>query len=97
MSKPEVVLCRAVHTTVGTYRGSLKEIPVPDLGSAAIREVLKRSNPAPENAQALALASSALEIRSCMIDCAIAGIIKRGIVTRCIGGGQGIALAVEML
>jgi acetyl-CoA acetyltransferase len=37
MSKIEVVLCNPVRTAIGTYGGSLKDIPAPDLGAAAIR------------------------------------------------------------
>ena len=55
MSKPEVVLCNPVRTAIGTYGGSLKDIPAPDLGAAAIRETLKRSGLAPEKVQALVM------------------------------------------
>src|SRR5687768_15965424 len=43
MSSREVVLCHPVRTTIGTYGGSLKDMPASDLGAAAIRETLKRS------------------------------------------------------
>ncbi len=43
MSKIETVLCHPVRTAIGTYGGSLKEVPAPDLGAAVIRETLKRS------------------------------------------------------
>jgi acetyl-CoA C-acetyltransferase len=55
MSKPEVVLCNPVRTAIGTYGGSLKDIPAPDLGAAAIRESLKRSGLAPEKVQTLVM------------------------------------------
>lgn len=126
MNPREVVLCNPVRTAIGTYGGSLKDIPAPDLGGVVIRETLKRSGLAADKVQALimgnviqagvkmnparqagisgglpvevpaltvnrvcgsgaqAIASAALEIWSGMIDCAI-------------GGGQGIALALEML
>ncbi|MDZ7652375.1 MAG: acetyl-CoA C-acetyltransferase [Burkholderiaceae bacterium] len=57
MTTREVVLCNAVRTAIGTYGGSLKDIPAPDLGAAAIREVLKRSGLAPEKVQALVMGS----------------------------------------
>jgi acetyl-CoA C-acetyltransferase len=43
MSSREVVLCHPVRTAIGTYGGSLKDMPASDLGAAAIRETLKRS------------------------------------------------------
>lgn len=43
MNQPDVVLCHPVRTAIGTYGGSLKDVPAPDLGAAAIRESLKRS------------------------------------------------------
>ena len=33
MNKPDVVLCNPVRTAIGTYGGSLKDIPAPDLGA----------------------------------------------------------------
>jgi acetyl-CoA C-acetyltransferase len=48
MSKAEVVLCHPVRTAIGTYGGTLKNIPAPDLGGAVIRETLKRAGLAPE-------------------------------------------------
>jgi acetyl-CoA C-acetyltransferase len=44
MSKPEIVICNPVRTAIGTYGGSLKDTPAPDLGAAVIRETLKRSD-----------------------------------------------------
>ena len=43
MSTRQVVLCHPVRTAIGTYGGSLKDMPASDLGAAAIRETLKRS------------------------------------------------------
>ena len=43
MTPREVVLCHPVRTAIGTYGGSLKEIPAPELGAAAIRETLARA------------------------------------------------------
>jgi acetyl-CoA C-acetyltransferase len=37
MSKNHVVICHPVRTAIGTYGGSLKDVPAPDLGAAAIR------------------------------------------------------------
>ena len=48
MAAPEVVLCSPVRTAIGTYGGTLKDTPAPDLGAAAIRETVKRSGLAPD-------------------------------------------------
>ena len=55
MSTSEVVLCNPVRTAIGTYGGSLKDIPATDLGAAAIRETLRRAGLAPEKVQALVM------------------------------------------
>jgi len=43
MATREIILCEAVRTPIGTYGGSLKSIPAPDLGTTAIKTVLTRS------------------------------------------------------
>lgn len=43
MATNEVVLCGAVRTAIGTYGGSLKEMPATDLGAAVIRETVRRT------------------------------------------------------
>ena len=43
MATNEVVLCGAVRTAIGTYGGSLKEMPATDLGAAVIRETVRRN------------------------------------------------------
>lgn len=42
MSKPDIVLCMPVRTPIGSYGGTLKETPAPELGAAVIRETLRR-------------------------------------------------------
>src|SRR6478735_9897072 len=42
MTTHDVVLCSPVRTAIGAYNGSLKTIPAPELGAAAVRETLKR-------------------------------------------------------
>lgn len=39
----EVVICAPVRTAIGTYGGSLKDVPATDLGATAIRETIKRA------------------------------------------------------
>jgi len=38
-----IVLCGAVRTAIGTFDGSLKQVPAPELGATAVRAVLSRS------------------------------------------------------
>jgi len=55
MSARDVVLCNPVRTAIGTYGGSLKDVPAPILGATAIRETLKRSGLAADKVQALVM------------------------------------------
>ncbi len=43
-----VVLSRPVRTAIGTFGGSLKDIPAPDLGAAAIRAAVERAGLKPD-------------------------------------------------
>ena len=42
MSKHSVVVVAPLRTAIGTFGGSLKEIPAPELGAAAIRAAVAR-------------------------------------------------------
>lgn len=53
MNQREVVICNPVRTAIGTYGGSLKDVPAPDLGAAVIRESLRRSGLSPGLIQAV--------------------------------------------
>ncbi len=55
MTTRHVVLCHPVRTAIGTYGGSLKDVPAPDLGAAAIRETLRRSGLAASQVQSLVM------------------------------------------
>ena len=55
MSEREIVLCNPVRTALGTYGGSLKDTPAPDLGAAVIRETLKRSGLAAEEVETVVM------------------------------------------
>lgn len=55
MTQREVVICHPVRTAIGTYGGSLKDVPAPELGAAAIRAVLDRSGLASDKVQALVM------------------------------------------
>jgi acetyl-CoA C-acetyltransferase len=43
MSEREVVLCNPLRTAIGSYGGSLKDVPAPTLGAVVVREVLRQS------------------------------------------------------
>ncbi|WP_313428273.1 acetyl-CoA C-acetyltransferase [Siminovitchia terrae] len=49
MSQQEVVIVSAVRTAIGSFLGTLKNTPAPDLGAAAIKEVLNRAGVKPED------------------------------------------------
>ena len=55
MNKQVIVLCNPVRIAIGTYGGSLKDTPAPELGAAVIREVLKRSGLSPDKVQTLVM------------------------------------------
>jgi len=43
MQAKDVVLCHPVRTAIGTYNGTLKATPAPELGATVVRETLRRS------------------------------------------------------
>lgn len=47
MANKEVVICSPVRTAIGTYGGTLKDLPAVDLGAVAIRATLERSKLSP--------------------------------------------------
>ncbi|MGD9507729.1 MAG: acetyl-CoA C-acyltransferase [Geminicoccaceae bacterium] len=55
MATREVVICAPVRTPIGTYNGSLKEVPAPELGATAIRETLKRAGVSGGDVQTLVM------------------------------------------
>jgi acetyl-CoA C-acetyltransferase len=55
MAQREVVICAPVRTAIGTYNGSLKEVPAPELGATAIRETLKRAGVSGGDVQTLVM------------------------------------------
>jgi len=44
MEKSQVVLCAPVRTAIGTYGGTLKGIPAPELGASVVQGCLKRAD-----------------------------------------------------
>ena len=55
MTTRSVVLCHPVRTAIGTFGGTLKDMPAPALGAAVIRETLKRSGLDPARVDALVM------------------------------------------
>lgn len=55
MTLNEVVLCGAARTAIGTYGGSLKDVPASELGAAVIREALRRTGVAGAQVQSLVM------------------------------------------
>jgi len=55
MSIREIVICSPVRTAIGTYGGTLKDTPAPDLGAAVIRETLHRSGLAADAVQSVVM------------------------------------------
>ena len=43
MANREVVLCSPVRTAIGTYGGTLKDMPAADLGAVVVRATLDRA------------------------------------------------------
>lgn len=55
MKESNVVLCAPVRTAIGTYGGTLKGTPAPELGATAIAETLRRSGVEPEVVQSVVM------------------------------------------
>ena len=55
MSNVEVVLCSPVRTAIGTYGGTLKDVPAPTLGAAVIRESVRRAGLPVDKVQSLVM------------------------------------------
>src|SRR5438876_11106037 len=50
MTQPEVVVLSGVRTAIGDYGGGLKDKPPTELGSAVVREAVKRAGIQPAEA-----------------------------------------------
>ncbi len=55
MSLKQVVLCAPVRTAIGTYGGSLKDLPATELGATAIRAAVARSGLDPSAIQTVVM------------------------------------------
>lgn len=99
MASREIVICAPVRTAIGTYGGTLKDTPAPELGAAVIREtpeeIANVEGGAIAHGHAIGATGAVLTTR--ILHSMQRDGITRGVVTMCIGGGQGIALCVEAL
>ncbi|HUZ90674.1 MAG TPA: acetyl-CoA C-acyltransferase [Methylocella sp.] len=55
MNQPAISLCSPVRTAIGTYKGTLKDIAAPDLGSVVIEETLARARLDPAKVEAVVM------------------------------------------
>src|SRR5271165_3160121 len=54
-SQHSVVFAEPVRTAIGTFGGSLKDVPAPDLGAVAIRAAVERAGLEPEEVETAAM------------------------------------------
>ena len=82
MSDPnEAVIVSACRTAIGKFMGSLGTTPAPQLGAIALGHPIGCSG-----TRVLVTLLYALKSRG----------LKRGLAALCLGGGEAVALAVEM-
>lgn len=55
MTHKQVMLCTPVRTAIGTYGGSLKDLPATELGATAIRATIERSGVDPSLVQTVVM------------------------------------------
>jgi acetyl-CoA C-acetyltransferase len=55
MSDREIVLCNPVRTAIGSYGGTLKDLPAPTLGATVVREVVRRSGLDPSQVETVVM------------------------------------------
>ena len=55
MTSRSVVFAEPVRTAIGTFGGSLKEVPAPDLGATAIRAAVTRARIRPEDVETVVM------------------------------------------
>ncbi|WP_440997696.1 thiolase family protein [Arhodomonas sp. SL1] len=55
MEQREIVLCHPVRTAIGTYGGTLKDVPATRLGAVAVGETIRRAGLEPAQVQTLVM------------------------------------------
>jgi len=56
MTSNSVVFAEPVRTAIGTFGGSLKDVPAPDLGATAIRAAVARAGVRPDEVETVVMA-----------------------------------------
>jgi acetyl-CoA acetyltransferase len=79
MADRGVWIVSAARTAIGSFGGALKDVPLADLATIAVRAALERSGVAPEHVEHVVLGTGG----------------RYALATMCIGGGQGIAAIFE--
>jgi acetyl-CoA acetyltransferase len=93
MSKPDIVPCTPVRTPIASYGGALKDTPATELDLP--EDIVNVEGGSIAHGHAIGATGAVLTTR--LLHSMRRDQVKRGIVTLCIGGGQGIALALEAL
>lgn len=55
MKQATIVICSPVRTAIGTFNGTLKSIPAPDLGTVAVQEAIKRAQVDPATVESVVM------------------------------------------
>ena len=106
MNKTDVVVVSGARTAIGSFGGSLKEVPVVQLGSLVIKETLKRAGLRPKTSQKLldvgpdALKGEPCEVeqKACNWDASLKEVQVDEVVMGCVlQGGQGQNVARQAM
>lgn len=102
MASSNVVLCSPVRSAIGTYGGTLKAVPAPEIGAAAIRATLERAALQPSDVgtvvmgQVVQAGAKMNPARQAMIAAGIPVSVPALTVNRvCGSGAQAIASAAQ--
>jgi acetyl-CoA C-acetyltransferase len=55
MANREIVICSPVRTAIGTYGGTLKDVPATDLGAVVVRATLERAKLPPDEVRTVVM------------------------------------------
>ncbi len=102
MTQSNVVLCAPVRTAIGTYGGTLKAIPAPELGAATVKATLERGKLNAKDVgtvvlgQVVQAGSKMNPARQAMVGAGIPVVIPAMTVNRvCGSGAQAIVSAAQ--
>ena len=93
----DVVITAALRTAVGKFNGPIAKVAAVDLGAQIIKALLARSGVQPNQisqvimGQVLTAGVGQNPVRQALIR----RDAKKGLASLCIGGGMGVALAIE--